>query len=74
MAEHKDIKPWQKHLVEKIMGTSFTDMPAPRYEVYEHNGVYSLMKVFWNGSNVLLSEYKTKEEAEAMQKLAQYSE
>jgi hypothetical protein len=56
------------------MGTSFKDMPPPRYDVVEHEGAYQVLKVYWNGSQIVLSEHPNEEEAEAMKKLAEFSQ
>ena len=57
------------------MGTSFSEIPKPIYEVErEAEGDYVLLKRSWGSLGDVIGKYKTKEEAEAMQKLAQYSE
>lgn len=74
MEKDNELMPWQKKLIGVIMGTSFTDMPLPTYEVIEYGGVYQVLKVYWNGTQFVLSEHHNKEEAEAMRKLAEFSE
>lgn len=56
------------------MGTSFSEIPKPIYEVEQDKDEYVLFKRSWGSLGDVIGRYKTKEEAEAMQKLAQYSE
>jgi hypothetical protein len=57
------------------MGTTFAEIPKPIYEVeQDREGGYVLLKRSWGESGSVIGIYKTEEEAEAMQKLAQFSE
>ncbi len=57
------------------MGTTFAEIAIPIYEVeQDREGGYVLLKRSWGESGSVIGIYKTEEEAEAMQKLAQFSE
>lgn len=56
------------------MGTSFADMPKPTYEIVEYEDRYHVVKKYWNGMQIVVSEHFNMQEAEGMRKLAEFSE
>ena len=62
--------------VEKLMGTSWTDVGKPRYVVDRdtQSKDWVLVKQDWSGHSEVIGKYKHRREAVAMQKLAEFSE
>jgi hypothetical protein len=68
-----ELMPWEE-LKRRIMTTSFKDMPPPVYEVEEYWDRWRVRKIYWNGFIENVSEHYNKEEAEAVRKLAEFSQ
>ena len=73
MEKDDGLVPWLE-IKRRIMGSSFKDMPPPRYEVDEYWGRWVVRKIYWNGFVDTVSEHYNRQEAEAMCKLAEFSQ
>jgi len=56
------------------VGTSFKDMPKPLLEIVEYEDRYHVIKRYWNGSQVFISEHFNSQEAEGIKKLLESSD
>lgn len=63
-----------RELMRKHMGTSFKDLQPPVYEVEEYWDRWRVRKIYWNGFTETVSEHYNRQEAEAIQKLAEFSQ
>ena len=73
MEKDNELMPWEE-LKRRIMATSFKDMPPPVYEVEEYWDRWRVRKIYWNGFIETVSEHYNRQEAEAIQKLAGFSQ